>query len=68
MFGFQIVDRKQRVIEKLTAARGELDDAVRIGAWVARYDPVVLPESKRERVLVMLRELEDVIRELEERQ
>lgn len=65
MFGFQIVDRKQRVIEKLTAARGELDDAVRIGASVARYDARVLPQAKRERVLVILRELDEMIRELE---
>ena len=60
---FQIFNRKQ-VIERLIAARGELDDAMRIGSPAARYDPQVLP---RERVLLIVRELEELIRELEEK-
>ena len=65
---FQIFNRKQQVITKLIAARGALDDAVRIGAPGARYDPVVLPEAKRDRVQGIVRDLEELIRELEEKQ
>ena len=65
---FQIFNRKQQVIAKLTSARGELEDAIRIGAPAARYDSVVLPDAKRDRAKLIVRELEELIRELEETQ
>ena len=63
---FQIFNRKQKVIEKLVSARGELDHAIRLGAPAARYDQVVLPEAKRDQVVLIVRDLEQMIRELEE--
>jgi len=45
-----ILNHKQRVLENLIAARGELDDAIRIGSPVARYDPQVLSPAVRIRV------------------
>ena len=57
---------KKQVIAKLIAGRGELDDALQLSAPAARYDAVVLPEVKRNQVLLMVHGLEQLIREIEE--
>jgi hypothetical protein len=56
---------RNKVLAKLTNARCEVEDALNVSTPVARYDPVVLPESVRHRLSAMIDELNEVVRHIE---
>ena len=60
------VSEKQRILAKLVNARHDLDDALSQSAPVARYDPVVVPQSLRSELSVLRDDLVGIIRRLEE--
>jgi hypothetical protein len=56
---------REKVLAKLITARCELEDALNIATQVARYDPVVLPESIRIKLASMIDDLNGVVSQLE---
>jgi hypothetical protein len=58
-------DTREKVLAKLITARCELEDALNIATQVARYDPVVLPESIRIKLASMIDDLNGVVSQLE---
>jgi hypothetical protein len=58
-------DTREKVLAKLITARCEVEDALNIATQVARYDPVVLPESIRIKLASMIDDLNGVVSQLE---
>jgi hypothetical protein len=58
-------ERRSKVLAKLTNARCELEDALNLSIPAARYDPVVIPETARNRLTGMIEELKGVLRQIE---
>ena len=58
-------ERRSKVLAKLTNARCELEDALKLSIPVARYDPVVIPEAARHKLSAMIEELKGVLRQIE---
>ncbi|MFY9561415.1 MAG: hypothetical protein WAQ52_14375 [Terriglobales bacterium] len=58
-------EAKQEVVAKLIGARDELEDALRLTAPGARYDPIVFPQAMRNEVSVMRDDLDRMIQALE---
>lgn len=56
---------RSNVIAKLTNARCELEDALYVSPPAARYGPVVIPESLRNKISAIIAELRGVLREIE---
>jgi hypothetical protein len=56
---------REKVVAKLTNARCEIEDALNLSTAVARYDPVVIPASTRNRLSAMIDELNGVLRQIE---
>lgn len=56
---------RSKVAAKLTNARRELEDALNLSIPAARYDPVVIPEPTRSKLLSMVHELNDALRQIE---
>jgi len=59
---------KQQVVVKLVGARDELENALRLTAPSARYDPIVIPQALRNEVSVMRDDLDRMIHMLEKTQ
>ena len=60
--------RKQQVIAKMIAARAELEDVLNISTPRARYDVILMPDSARNEIAVMARDLERIVQALERTQ
>jgi hypothetical protein len=58
-------ERRSKVLAKLTNARCELEDALNLSIATARYDPVVIPEPTRNRLLAMIDDINAVLRQIE---
>jgi hypothetical protein len=58
-------ERRSKVLAKLTNARCEIEDALKLSITVARYDPVVMPEPIRKRLTAMIDDLNGVLTEIE---
>jgi hypothetical protein len=58
-------ERRSKVVAKLTNARCEIEDALKLSITVARYDPVVMPEPIRKRLLAIIEDLKGVLTEIE---
>jgi hypothetical protein len=58
-------ERRSKVLAKLTNARCELEDALKLSIPVARYDPVLMPEPLHHRLSAMIDDLKGVLREIE---
>lgn len=58
-------ERRSKVLAKLTNARCELEDALQLSIPAERYDPVVIPEPRRNRVSSMMDDLNGVLRRIE---
>ena len=58
--------KRQQLLAKLIAARNELEDVLSQTANRARYDPVVLSESRRNELAALKGELERLIRLIEQ--
>jgi hypothetical protein len=58
-------ERRSKVLAKLTNARCELEDALKLSIPVARYDLVVMPEPLRSKLSSMIDNLNSVLREIE---
>ena len=58
-------ERRSKVLAKLTNARCEIEDALKLSITVARYDPVVMPEPIRKRLIAMIDDLKSVLTEIE---
>jgi len=59
---------KKNVIAKLIAARAAIQDALKLGTPVARFDPALLPHAARDGLSVVERDLDRIIQELLEKQ
>ena len=55
---------RSKVLAKLTRVRCEQEDALNLSIPVARYDPVLIPEPLRNRLLAMINDLKSVLREI----
>ena len=58
-------ERRSKVLAKLTNARCELEDALKLSIPVARYDPVVMPEPLCTKLSSMINDLNSVLCEIE---
>jgi len=58
-------ERRSKVLAKLTNARYEIEDALKLSIPVARYDPVVMPEPIRKRLIAIIDDLNGVLSEIE---
>jgi hypothetical protein len=58
-------ERRAKILAKLTNARCEIEDALNLSTPVARYDPVVMRESTRNRLSTIIDELNGVLRQIE---
>jgi hypothetical protein len=58
-------ERRSKLLAKLTNARCELEDALKLSVPVARYDPVVMPEPLRTKLSSMINDLNSVLCEIE---
>ena len=58
-------ERRSKVLTKLTNARCELEDALKLSIPAARYDPVVIPEVARHKLSAMIDDLKGVLRQIE---
>jgi hypothetical protein len=58
-------ERRSKVLAKLTNARCELEDALNLSIPVSRYDPVVMPEPIRKKLIAMIDDLNEVVRQIE---
>jgi hypothetical protein len=56
---------RSKVVAKLTNARCEIEDALNHSTPAARYDPVVISETTRNRLSAMIDELNGVLRQIE---
>lgn len=56
---------KQRVLEQLTMALKEIDEALSLSARHARYDPEIIPESIRTGIVSWADELKRTILQIE---
>jgi hypothetical protein len=57
-------EQKQRVLAKLTNARNEIEDALKMSTTTPRYDPVVLADASRNDLSVMVDDLSRMIHQL----
>lgn len=55
---------RSKVVARLTNARSELEDALKLSIPAARYDPVVIPEPARNRLSAMINDLTGVLRQI----
>ncbi|MGD1082249.1 MAG: hypothetical protein ABR881_28355 [Candidatus Sulfotelmatobacter sp.] len=55
---------RSKVVARLTNARSELEDALKLSIPAARYDPVVIPEPARNRLSAMIDDLTGVLRQI----
>ncbi len=55
----------QRVLAKLVNARNELEDALSLSVPAARYDPIILPDTRRTEIRVMVNDLNHLIQHLD---
>jgi hypothetical protein len=62
------VKKRKNVIAKVIVARDAIQEALQMGTPVARFDPVVLPETARTMLSVMEDDLGKIIRRLQEEQ
>ena len=58
-------ERRSKVLAKLTNARCELEDALKLSIPAARYDAVVMPEPIRNKLSAMIDDLKGVLRQIE---
>lgn len=58
-------ERRSKVLAKLTNGRCELEDALNLSIPVARYDPVVIPETARNRLSAIIDDLKGILRQIE---
>ena len=56
---------REKVIAKLTSARYELEDALKLAMPAARYDANVLSEAMRTKLVSMISELNLLLQSLE---
>jgi hypothetical protein len=56
---------KEKLCAKLTSARYELEDALKLSTPAARYDPNILSEAMRTKVVSMISELNQLLQNLE---
>jgi hypothetical protein len=56
---------REKLCAKLTSARYELEDALKLATPVGRYDPNVLSEAMRDKVVSMIGELNRLLHTLE---
>jgi hypothetical protein len=56
---------REKIVAKLTNARGEIEDALNFSTPAARYDPVVMRESSRSKLSAIIDELNVVLRQIE---
>ncbi len=56
---------RQKVLAKLTSARYELEDALSVSTPAARYDPNVLSETVRNKIVSMVEDLNSLLQGLE---
>ncbi len=61
-------ERRSKVLAKLTNARCELEDALKLSIPVARYDPVLMPEPLHHQLQKMIDDLNGVVAEIEDSQ
>ncbi len=54
-----------KILAKLTNARGEIEDALNLSTPTSRFDPVVIPESTRNKLSAMIDELNGVLRRID---
>jgi len=59
------VKSKKNVIAKLITARGAIQDALQLGSPVARFDPVLMPNSARNGLSLVENHLDRIIQELQ---
>ena len=57
-------EQRQKVLAKLTNARNELEDALRLSVVSARYDPVILHDASRKELSVMLDDLTRIVQQI----
>jgi hypothetical protein len=57
-------ERRSKVLTKLTNARCELEDALKLSIPAARYDPVVIPEPARNKLSAIIDDLNGVLRHI----
>ncbi len=50
-----------KIVAKLMNARCEIEDALNLSAPAARYDPVVMPNSTRNKLAAIVEELNGVL-------
>ena len=58
-------EEKQRVLGQLTMALKELDEALRLSARHARYDPEIIPEFLRKEIASLADHLKRTILQIE---
>jgi hypothetical protein len=58
-------ERRSKVLAKLTNARCELEDALKLSIPVARYDPVLMPEPLQLKLSDMIDDLNGVLAKIE---
>ena len=58
-------ERRSKVLAKLTNARCELEDALKLSIPVARFDPVLMPEPLHHKLSAMIADLNVVLVEIE---
>ncbi len=56
---------RSKVLAKLTNARCEIEDALNLSIPAAQYDPVVIPETARNRLSAMIDALNGMLRQIE---
>jgi hypothetical protein len=59
------LERRSKVLAKLTNARCELEDALSLSIPAARYDPIIIPEPLRNKLSAMIDDLKGVLRQIE---
>jgi len=58
-------NRKQALCTKLRSACHEIEDALNLASSPARFDPVVMPQKKKDELSVLLDDLGRILRDLE---
>jgi hypothetical protein len=58
-------ERRSKVLAKLTNARCEIEDALKLSIPVVRNDSVLMPELIRNRLSAMIDELNGILRQIE---
>ncbi|HEV2397430.1 MAG TPA: hypothetical protein VGS27_10855 [Candidatus Sulfotelmatobacter sp.] len=54
-----------KILAKLTNSRCEIEDALNLSTSTARYDPVVIAEPTRKKLLAVIDDLNAVLRQIE---